>query len=69
MSSKGVLNVLQYKTIIDIDTRHNTSHWIISYQIIIMQLLLQIYYVCDLIMMHCMAAEGVLGVKILTSKV
>ena len=26
-------------------------------------LLLQIYYVCGLTMMQCMAAEGVLGVK------
>ena len=32
----------QYMTI---DTCHKTSHWIISYQIIII-LLLQIYYVC-----------------------
>ena len=31
-------------------------------------LLLQVYYVYGLTMMQCMAAEGVLGIKILTSK-
>ena len=51
-----------YCSIFDIDTCHKTSYKIIT------MLLLQIYCVCALTVMQCMAAKGVLGVKILTSK-
>ena len=69
MAYKGFLTGLQYITIIALDCKPSIymSQKIVLDNFIIM-LLLQIYCVCDLTMMQCIAAEGVLGVKILISK-